>query len=65
MKNFTEERTKEILGRNNYWEEILERDEPRASQCCLDELRTIITEMYPKDLIKLLSIAANTLKENK
>lgn len=63
--NFTEERKKEILSRNEYWEEILKRDEPRASNCCTEELRAIVADMYPKDLIKLLSIAANTLKEKK
>lgn len=65
MKNFTEDKKKEILSRNEYWEEILKRDEPRASHCCIEELHTLTKDMNPKDLIILLSLGAKTLKENK
>ena len=39
----------------SYWEEILKRDEPRRSDCCTNEVQTILSTLNPTQIIHIMN----------
>ena len=54
-KLFTKEQINTVGGMQSYWEEILKRDEPRRSDCCRNEIQTVLSTLAPTQIIHIMN----------
>ena len=58
-----EELLNKLTSMSSYWDEILKRDEPRKTNCCNDEIVSLVASLDSVTLIHLLNEGVKSLKK--